>query len=701
MTYFVDYLPVTSDNTLSLFTDGKDYAAELYSALASASKFVFLTGLHFMGEFELVRSKSTKAGVTKIATVLAEVAERDVDVYLLVNQFWKDEHELFDKKRNFVRQQISVKGELWGYLPETWKLFYALSGYKNVHCRTEIHPNTYLLGTHHQKTVVIDDKIAFLGGVDLTFLDGDRWDTGEHLRTFRHDDRTQKFWHDVHMKVEGPAVQFVRDNFVQRWTKGNLHTLRLDDNKKIQADHEAAADRPALPALKKTKGYTYPDGTETGDTPLVQIVRSMPETLTWHLDKPKYNKQKSSSSSRSALKKIVGWERSCKDAYLLGIRAASKYIYLENQWVADEDIWSELAAAATRNKDNEDFRILIMIPYEPLFAAGLGSNQELWIGSEMEDVIDASRDEGTFGVYSIYKWEYAAGDGQLVDSNQIYVHSKILVVDDVWALVGSANAGGISLEGLRPRGGQTRPDSELSAIVLDPTFVTDLRVSLWEEHLGRTVDRAYKSRDADQFRRIAGKDNKRVRFFPGYEMSKRGAPTWFPVIPRPDKYPAKVFEKASVIVPSFADALRWNLPPTLVPATFTARVLPSPPRGYRLWYRWKVELFYDVDSGDRIDGTTIDLKLRGLRYDKDDVYEYCDQEVVYIGAETAKRINSEITTDLTYGRILCRVQIVPLDEGPDPSNGDFESFVLEYGVAFIEEAMAKNNLDPGLLPPEP
>lgn len=86
---------------------------------------------------------------------------------------------------------------------------------------------------------VIDDKVAFLGGIDLTFLDGDRWDTGKHVRDYRATDRTQRFWHDIHLRLQGPSVQMVRDNFVQRWSGATLRKLRHDGTY-IRADVDGA-----------------------------------------------------------------------------------------------------------------------------------------------------------------------------------------------------------------------------------------------------------------------------------------------------------------------------------------------------------------------------------------------------------------------------------------------------------------------------
>ncbi|MFD0268612.1 phosphatidylserine/phosphatidylglycerophosphate/cardiolipin synthase family protein [Streptomyces sp. NPDC127106] len=688
MTYFTKYLPVTTGNSTRLYTDGKDYCADLYADIRSAKRFVFLTGLHFMREFGLLRTGGPADASATLGQVLRETGERGVEVFLLVNQFWRDETEVFMGGRP-VRSAIMKAGELHGYLPETLRLFNGLKGLATVHCRTDIHSNSDIFGTHHQKTVVIDDRVAFLGGIDLTFVDGDRWDTPAHRARHRHVDRTQRFWHDVHMKLQGPAVEFVRDNFVQRWSHGRLHTIRekrltsYEEWLHRMAEHprpdivvEATPDRrpPALPRFvsKPAAKYTYPTGAEEATTPTVQIVRSMPRKDNWHREKPTWNSNQSAD-----------WERSCKDAYLIGIRASKKYIYLENQWIADEDIWAELAKAADRNKTNPDYRIILMVPYEGLFAAGMGSNQELFIDTEIERVIKASHSRATFGMYALHQ-----DDRRANVSGQIYVHSKVLIVDDVWSLIGSANAGGISLEGVRS--GRDEPDTELSAIVLDESFASAFRSKIWSEHLGTTVGPAYDVRDADRFRALAGKPGGRLRFFPGYDSIKRRTPALLPGLRESRDALPTDFTKQSRIIPSLGrDVLDYGLPPTLVRAAFTARVVPSAPPGWRCWYRWHCQLHYNPSdpSGRDPDVAPVYLKLRSLKNDKDEVWDYSDQDSVYIGKSSAERINAE-TRIAVSGIIRCRVKILPLDESP---HGPGPQMLLGFECLFLNETFARNN----------
>lgn len=689
MKYFIDYLPVTTGNALRLYIDGQDYGRDLHADLSGAKRFVFLTGLHFMADYKLVRDGRHDDPDSAIGVVLASLAKRGVAVYLLVNQFWKDEQEVswLDSP---VRRKIMKDGELAGYLPETYKLFQMLSVYPTAYCRTDIHAQSDIFGTHHQKTVVIDDRVAYLGGIDLTYLDGDRWDTPAHSTppnrpNVRATNRTQKYWHDVHLRVQGPAVELVRDNFLQRWRWGHLHHVRYRmttvglRGRQLRGERDFAP--PALPdfSTASTATFAYPSGREDGSTPLVQIVRSMPRPVvrlsteiadmrvitrervrdaTYARQKPRWNRSDDD------------WERSAKDAYLTGIRAAKKYVYLENQWVADEQIWAELTAAAKRNIANPDFRIIVVVPYEGLFAAGLGSNQELWIGAEMERVRQHSPSDDAFGVYSLSPRR----DGQGQVTGQIYIHSKVLVVDDVWALIGSANAGGISLEGIRT--GRDQPDSELSAIILDPAFASRFRQRVWSEHLGVPVGAAYDPRDADLFRVHAQIPGRRVAYYPGYRY-----------LAKPDAPLSRLYRVQSRVVATYPDRYDVGVPPTLLRAAFTADVVPDAPAGMRLWYRWAVEVPFTRDSVGAESARGTRFRMRSLPDDRNDVWDYSTHASAYIGAATAKEISAR-ADDVVHGRILCRVAFTPMDRTPDAGT---DTMLLERELDFMNSAFARAN----------
>src|SRR5438067_13409917 len=96
---------------------------------------------------------------------------------------------------------------------------------------------------HHEKLVIIDDRIAFVGGVDLTTLGGDRLDFNTHPP------RGSVGWHDACARIEGPAVADVAAHFALRW--------RATEGEQLAA--------PSVPA-------------EAG-TSEIQFVRTVPERL--------------------------------------------------------------------------------------------------------------------------------------------------------------------------------------------------------------------------------------------------------------------------------------------------------------------------------------------------------------------------------------------------------------------------------------
>lgn len=698
--WFVPYLPLTKAESITSFHDGKDYGEALLASLETAEKYVLLTGLHFMADFQLVRPDESK----RLATVLKKVAQK-AEVFLLVNQFFEDEGRITQKAkqawavRSKVYRALMKEGELNGYLEETYKLFEELKHTKNIHCRTAIHAHPFF-GTQHQKTAVIDGRIAFLGGIDLTFLDGDRWDTAEHKRTYRASTRTQQYWHDVHMRVEGEAVGIVQDNFRQRWNGDKLNTLykkwsgvaRGDPKYTVHVQRDNNPPRlPSWPTptpfwfpaslkewamsrpidkvriskyiSKAKKKQIAPQKLNAEDAALVQIVRSMPATSSWNRLKPKWNLDDKE------------WERSAKDAYLIGIKAAKQYIYLENQWVSDEDIWSELLKAAERHKKNPNFRIVIVVPYDGLEAARYGSNQDggFLMDINIRKVIDVLGDR--FGMYSPVSWDPGLDE---LERPQIYVHSKILIVDDVWALIGSANAGGISLEGIRT--GADKPDAELSAIVYDRAFATNLRHALWSEHLEQTVTHNYSPADADLFRRNALARRKRIRFYPIFK-----APNYHRIL----QSTLREVEALSRIEVYGVDAEQpfsiLKLPQFHLFVTFP---VPATNWGIYLKYRWVLRLGNIGSRGvfEGLPGKNYKLLKVG---ETGDTFEFGFHTTTIVGQLTADAIQKWfIENDRTdqWGQIRCRVQMIPF-ENPD----DTSEFVVYRDFLLLEKNFAAAN----------
>ena len=712
--WFVDYLPITGGNTVDLYVDGIGYGKDLLSALNGASKQILLTGLHFDPDWALERSTGDNQAKS-LLSVLENIAKKgSVEIYLIVNQFWKNEVTPWDP----VRQAIKHSAHLDWYMPKTIKLFDGLKKYKNVHCRTDVHAG-FVMSTHHQKTVIIDEKVCFLGGIDMTAVDGDRWDEPAHKigASAKSDKRKvslpERLWHDVHCKITGPAVQFVLDNFHARWNHGHLYSnpriytrhfylqhkgvkyprsetvfevtpdiknrhmfARIQDaggvyqglTKKSSSSYVDSRGQSKVSTICGHKTLAQLDGTK------VQIVRSMP------YGRYKYGAQKPAWNLSASF-----WERACKDAYLVGIRAAKKYIYLENQWISDEAIWKELKLAAERNKNNPNFRIVVMIPRKPLSAAGYGTNQDVNIEAEIKAVIKAFNAANQFGMYCLVSEipKSRRKDIDLTDEDkysdgstwsQIYVHSKVMIVDDKWSLIGSANAGGISLEGMSnpaaPYRGAT-PDTEISTIIYDEAFAKKFRETLWAEHLedpgvaGQEVHTV-----ADIFRQHAADKSKiqRVQFARDYGAMVGRGHTFVRHIPANI---ISAVRKASAIESSRNDKLLILDPGDST--VFAVKYL-HPGPAYKIKMRWSLR---DPDN-----------KAWFVRGVNDDTIPqaYGDVDAVYLPQKTKQALREKYQgKEQVRVRLLCRVMVLPAGVKTRQSGDDDDnySFLLEVPLIMV------------------
>ena len=217
--------------------------------------------------------------------LLSQLAER-VDVRVLS---WAGAPlPLFRPSRSAVR-------EMRDRLVDRSRTQVALDGHERpMHC-------------HHEKTIVIDDRVAFVGGVDLTSEDGDRFDARHHPA------RAKVGWHDVATRIEGPAVADVAASFNMRW-------------------HEVTGERLAAPVVPAPAGEVE-----------VQIVRTVPEKI---------------------YKAVPRGDFGILESYIRAFRSAERFIYLENQFLWSPEIADVLADKIAR-PPSEDFRILVLLPVKP------------------------------------------------------------------------------------------------------------------------------------------------------------------------------------------------------------------------------------------------------------------------------------------------------------------------------------------------
>jgi phosphatidylserine/phosphatidylglycerophosphate/cardiolipin synthase-like enzyme len=272
---------VRGGNALEILVDGEEALPRIAEELYAAQSHVHLTGWFFTPEFALERN----GRLTILRNVLAELAER-IDVRVLV---WAGAPlPLFRPSRADVRK---MRDEL----TVGTRISCALDANERpMHC-------------HHEKTIVIDDRIAFVGGIDLTSEAGDRFDSSGHPA------RGTIGWHDAAARLEGPAVQDVADHFLMRW--------------------------------REVTGETLPPAQdcEPAGTVELQVVRTVPEKI---------------------YKRVPRGDFGILESYGRALRSAQRLIYIENQFLWSSEIVSVLCDKLAHPPEL-DFRLLLVLPAKP------------------------------------------------------------------------------------------------------------------------------------------------------------------------------------------------------------------------------------------------------------------------------------------------------------------------------------------------
>jgi phosphatidylserine/phosphatidylglycerophosphate/cardiolipin synthase-like enzyme len=283
--------------------------------------------------------------------------------------------------------------------------------------------NTLNLGSHHQKILAVkgsEGLITFCGGVDFN---PDRIDPPVASQQGSP-------MHDVHCRITGPAAWDLLQIFIQRWT---------DHPQSRATDHAKGALR----------GVNEPLPSGTGSS-RVQIGRTYGNGSA-HGGITNARGQRYYSFAQNG-------EQTAWQLTLRAIQQAQQYIYMENQYIV-----SMAASNALRDKlaENDRLLLIILIPY-----SGISDLPQVW--RRTRDFIN------NLGHASQVSVCYRLRPGQGFNANHNYIHAKMFIIDDEFSIIGSANCN---------RRGYTH-DSEVVAGIHDTTFARDLRVHLWQEHLG-------------------------------------------------------------------------------------------------------------------------------------------------------------------------------------------------------------------------
>lgn len=301
-------------------------------------------------------------------------------------------------------------------------------------------------GSAHQKFSCLrnpQDRHALVGSIDISKT---RWDN-----VFHDFHSLQRHWlygkptHDTGVRVHGPAVADIDRTFQERWddptrTLGLLSTVSVP---------------PPLALL----GPPDPAGPVAGATHSVQVLHTYGEA------------SKFEAYTWSPAGEYTVWA-----SYLNAIKQAASYIYIEDQYfmpfgwepafdstvrrTREADLFFQLGEAIKRG-----VKVFALVPSNAEDSTHVYQKYQRDIGVQFLMAVAAVA--GVRGELTV---------GSLTNGvSDIYVHSKLMIVDDELVLIGSANVGRRSMTF----------DSEIQLAIVDSEgrFASDFRADLWAEHL--------------------------------------------------------------------------------------------------------------------------------------------------------------------------------------------------------------------------
>ncbi|GLP78361.1 phospholipase D/transphosphatidylase [Mycobacterium antarcticum] len=460
--------------------DGADYLAHVKAAMLQAKRRIILIGWDLDHRVTFESGDTTLPGPNHLALFLHWLLwqRRDLEVYLL---------------KSNLRLLPTFDGFWFGIGPVSLlnqitsrRLNFAVDG---------AHP---LGAVHHQKIVVIDDAVAFCGGIDVTL---GRWDTRAHAPNDpgrRSAGEAYGPRHEVAVAVDGAAARVLAEQARDRWSGATGQTLEpLEPG-------ESSPWPPRLqPAVRDVE---------------VGVARTMP-----------------SLPGRDEVREVEALN-------LAAIAAARDVIYLENQYLAARGL-AEALAERLREPDGPE--VVIVLP-----RSSESRLEKQSMDSARERLVRMLWDADLHGRFGVY-WPAVKG------GESVYVHSKVLVIDDRLLRIGSSNLNNRSL------GFDSECDVALEALEGrdDVTqHIASLRADLAAEHLGVSLE-VFRAEEASRGSFLQAIEALRgtgrsLRKFTEFMVSADASPFAENDLMDPDHVPSSVAESLCTLV---AGLIAWPI----------------------------------------------------------------------------------------------------------------------------------------------
>lgn len=468
-------------NDVHLFTATDKFFSSVYSDMESLNDSdwqVFVTGWS-LDNIPFLPKKSNWQSST-FQELFGRVMERDIKVRALIwaNMLERAQNVAIQHWMNSFRTKSNSRVQSPGLLLFDNRLPHQTS-------------------SHHQKTLVLrhPDRttIAYLGGIDMT---NDRWDTRFHnrtkLRKARKIAHNYDGWVDSAARVEGPAARDVAANFVARW---NMKESPLQRDEEI-----VEFDNPVLAPGDMQVSIAEDEIPSILGTTSIQIVRTF--------------------SCKVGYEFAPRGEISLLDARIKAIGLAQNYIYIEDQYFINVPV---LQAALLRQLPH--IQALVVVTQKPTLgtsAVGYGKLQY-----EMVERLTTQFPEKVH----LFTMKPAL---------DVYIHTKAMLVDDVFLSIGSGNWNQRSMTS----------DSEIAANMVDQEAVSETPDGVHVNSLAR----AFRLKKLSEFTGITVEELSGMSFFDGVHALEQAALSATSVI-------AKLHVKREVYFDVFPDELQEVVDP--------------------------------------------------------------------------------------------------------------------------------------------
>ncbi len=390
---------------ISFLTDSGSYFKAFYDTAVNARKSIFITGWDIHSRLVLLRDDEEHSYPVVLGEFLNALARErpELEIYILSWDF----------------------AMIYIFERETFPVF-QLDWKTHGKVRFQLDNSHPPGASQHQKIVVIDDTVAFTGGIDLGTM---RWDTAEHIPDDeRRKDPSGKYYqpfHDIQVALEGPvATQFGRIAR-SRWERATGESI---DHGEAHASPWPQSLEPDIINNPVSISRTYP------------LYKHYPEI------------------------------REIEKFYHDAITSAKNYIYIENQYLTSKMI-GDLLCQRLEEKDGPEVVII-----GPLKMAGWMEETTMGIMRSrlLQSLERADKHKRLKVMYPV------AGDGRTL----INVHAKVIIVDDILLHVGSSNLSNRSM------GLDSECDITIEAAEADETssFINNFRNRLLCRHMDIELD---------------------------------------------------------------------------------------------------------------------------------------------------------------------------------------------------------------------